>query len=157
MKRLIALFLALMVFCMAGCSGTANNKQEPAQIDMSQLYTQMETTLPQMVELDEAMMLNLCGIKAEQCKQAVVAIANDGLRADEVWLIEAADADALAALKTMAENRIKYKGEESITYSPQQYEIVQKGKILTEGSYLIVLVSPDVETLEAAYKTAAYQ
>lgn len=152
MKRILALLLAVMTLCLCACSGS-----EPAQVnmDVNSLYTSMEATLPEMVKLDDAMMLNLCGIEAAKCKQAVVAVANDGLRADEIWLIEAQDAETAAQFEKLAQNRIKYKGEESITYSPEQYAIVQKAKVILSGNYLTVIVSPDVDTLVGLYNTAA--
>lgn len=152
MKKILALLLAVMTLCLCACSGS-----EPAQVnvDVNSLYASMEATLPEMVKLDDAMMLNLCGIEAAKCKQAVVAVANDGLRADEIWLIEAQDAETAAQFEKLAQNRIKYKGEESITYSPEQYAVVQKAKVILSGNYLTVIVSPDVDTLVGLYNSAA--
>ena len=152
MKKLLIFVLACMMLMLVACSG---QEAAPADLDMNAIYSSMESTLPAMVKLDDAMMRNLCGIDAASCKQAVVAVANDGLRADEIWLIEANDAETAAQLKTMADNRIKYKGEESITYSPEQYAVVQKCQIITAGNYLVVIVSPDVDTLVDIYNSAA--
>ena len=115
----------------------------------------MADVLPEMLPMDEAMMLNFCGIKAEQCKQVVVAVCSDGLRADEVWLIEAVDEGALEELKNLADGRLTRKGEESITYSPEQYEVVQAAEVITAGNYLAVIVSPDVQDLVEIFNQAA--
>ena len=100
------------------------------------------------------MMLNFCGIHAEDCAQAVVATCVDGLRTDELWLIEAADEAALENLKTLAETRLKQKGEESISYSPEQYAVVEKAQVIANGLYLAVIVSPDVDALVETYHNA---
>ena len=152
MKKLIALMLAVLMLCLAGCGG---KDQTLNVIDVQAVYTSMEGILPEMVQMDEAMMLNFCGIKAEQCKQVVVAVCSDGLRADEVWLIEATDADALEALKGLADGRLTRKGEESVTYSPEQYEVVKKAEVITVGNYLAVLVSPNVDALVEIFNEAA--
>ena len=47
-------------------------------------------------------MLNYLGISMEDCAQAVVAVTSDGLGADEVWLIQAKDTEALARLQPLA-------------------------------------------------------
>ena len=151
MKRLIALLLVILTLCLAGCGG----KEQAVEMDVQAVYESMESTLPEMLVMDEAMMLNFCGIKAEQCNQVVVAVCSDGLRADEVWLIEAKDADALEALKDLADGRLTRKGEESITYSPEQYEVVQKAEVITAGNYLVVIVSPDVQDLVEIWNQAA--
>ena len=77
------------------------------------------------------------------------------MRADEIWLIEAVSADALAELKQKAEARLTAKDEESITYDPEQNAIVKKAHLATYGNYLVMIVSPDVETITAAFKTEA--
>ena len=115
----------------------------------------MVSQMPEMLVMDETMMLNFCGIEAEMCNQAVVAVCFDGLRADEIWLIEAKDADALEQRQTLANSRLERKGEESITYSPEQYEVVQKAEVITAGNYLAVIVSPDVQTLVEIFNEAA--
>lgn len=152
MKKFIAIVLAVLVLCLAGCGG---KDQTVNVIDVEAVYSSMESVLPEMLPMDEAMMLNFCGIKAEQCKQVVVAVCSDGLRADEVWLIEAADEAALEALKGLADGRLTRKGEESITYSPEQYEVVKKAEVITAGNYLAVLVSPDVDALVKIFNEAA--
>ena len=152
MKKYIALLLVVLMLCLAGCGG---KDQAVNVIDVQAVYDSMKGTLPEMVLMDEAMMLNFCGIKAEQCKQVVVAVCSDGLRADEVWLIEAADEAALEELKSLAEGRLTRKGEESITYSPEQYKVVEKAEVITAGNYLAVLVSPDVDALVDIFNEAA--
>ena len=152
MKKYIAILLVVLVLCLAGCGG---KDQTVNVIDVEAVYDSMEAVLPEMLPMDEAMMLNFCGIKAEQCKQVGVAVCSDGLRADEVWLIEAVDEGALEELKNLADGRLTRKGEESITYSPEQYEVVKKAEVITAGNYLAVLVSPDVDALVKIFNEAA--
>ncbi len=154
MKRMIALLLAVMMLCLAGCGKKAEEKTD-VQMDVQSVYDSMVSVMPEMLVMDEMMMLNFCGIEAEMCEQAVVSVCFDGLRADEVWLIEAKDADALEELEALAQSRLERKGEESITYSPEQYEVVQKAEVITVGNYLAVLVSPDVSELVEIWEQAA--
>lgn len=177
MKKLIALLLCAAMLCLAGCgteetpattteapapSGTTEapapsttQATEPSAetqaqtLDLEALYNDCLTYMPEMIALDEDMMLNFCGIEAEDCAQAYVAICADGLRADEIWLIEATDAQALERLLDMVDARIQAKDEESVTYSPAQNAVVKDARIITAGNYLAVLVSPDADTLEA--------
>lgn len=151
MKKIIAIALALVLVFAAGCGQSG----KVAQMDMQAVYDSMIPNMPEMLPMDESMMLNFCGIKAENCKQAVVAVCSDGLRADEIWLIEANDATALKELQDLAEGRLTRKGEESITYSPEQYEVVQKAQVITAGNYLAVIVSPDVDALADIFNNAA--
>lgn len=151
MKRYIAFLLAALMLCLAGCG----NKAASVEMDVESVYEEMEGTLPEMVIMDEKTMLNFCGIEAEMCNQVVVAVCADGLRADEIWLIEAADEDALETLQDLADGRLLRKGEESVTYSPEQYAVVQEAEVITAGNYLAVIVSPDVDDLVEIFEDAA--
>jgi Flp pilus assembly protein TadD len=151
MKKTIAIVLALVLaLSMTACGGSA----EPKKADLAALYETMTATLPMMLPMDETTMMNFLGIDAADCVQAAVAICAEGLRADEVWLIEARDADALSRIQTLAENRLKAKADETVSYNPEQYAVVEKGQLFTEGNYLFLLVSPDVDTLKAAVDAA---
>ena len=152
MKKMIALVLAVMMLCLTGCGKDAG---ADVQMDVQSVYDSMVPVLPEMLPMDEMMRLNFCGIQADMCKQAVVSVCFDGLRADEIWLIEAKDADTLKELEALAQSRLTRKGEESITYSPEQYEVVQAAEVITAGNYLAVIVSPDVQDLVEIFNQAA--
>lgn len=147
MKRLIAVMLLVLV--LAGCGSAVK------EVNLEQLYTDLESVgMPAMVKLQSSMMLDFYGIQEADVKQAIVTVCSDGLRADEVWLLEAVDADAAARLKGLAENRLKQKDAESVTYSPEQNTIVKKALLLVEGNYVIMITSPDVEAMTAKVNAA---
>ena len=147
MKKLFSVILAML---LCGCG--AQVAAEPAvQADVNELYASLEAIgLPNMLDMAPDMQLNIYGIRAEDVKQSKVVVCTDGLRADEVWLIEAVSAEAAAKIKTLAENRVKQKDAESITYSPEQNVIVKKSHISVEGNFVIFICSPDVEKLVVA-------
>ena len=152
MKRILSLMLAMaMVLSLAACGGKA---EEPVSIDVNALYESYSTHLPEMFYPDEATMLDFLGVDAANCVQYKVAICAEGMRADEIWLIEARDDAALEELRQMAENRIQAKLDETVTYVPDQYVIVEKAQLLVNGRYLALLISPEVETLKAGFEAA---
>ena len=145
MKRITALVLALMCLLSLCACGKDASAQTPTVTDMTQMYEKIGQTvaMPEMLKLDAGMMLDYCGIRQEDVKQAVVAICADSLRTDEIWLLEATDADAAQRLMELADKRLAKKGEESITYSPEQYAVVEKAQLVQMGTYIALLVSPD--------------
>lgn len=175
MKKLLALLLCLTILCLAGCGGQNDTPTEsdetpapsastPAQqdttpstdvpVDLQALYEACKAQMPEMIDLDADMMLDYCGIQAEDCVSAYVAICSDGLLTDEIWILEAVDEAARQNLLDMADSRLEAKAEESQTYSPEQYAVVQKAQVITHGNYVAVLVSPDVDTLKSIVNDA---
>lgn len=159
MKKIIAAILTVLLLCGCGAQTAAPTDAVPAEpVDMQALYAQLEAVgMPNMLELDETMRLNIYGIRAEDVKQVKVMICTDGLRADEFWLIEAVDEAAAQKLKGLAENRVKQKDAESITYSPEQNVIVKKSVVETVGRYVYFICSPDVEAMTDIVRTALGQ
>lgn len=151
MKKTVAVILALaLMLGMTACAAA-----DAKEVVLDAVYSQLLETMPEMILIEDAdMRLNLMGIQAEDCTQVITAVCADGLRTDEVWLIEAKDAAALERIAALAENRLFAKAAESETYSPEQYAVVQKAVTVTEGLYFAMLVSPDVDTLKAAVEAA---
>lgn len=151
MKKTLAFALCLILLLgLTACGGKA-----PARsADLAALYDTLTASMPQMLKMDETTMLNFQGIEAVNCVQVQVAICAEGLRTDEIWLIEAKDEAALEKLQALAEARIQAKAEETVSYSPDQYAVVEKAQLFTEGNYLFLLVSPDVDSLKAAVEAA---
>ena len=151
MKKFISLMLtAVMLLTLAACGG----KEETKSVDLNALYESYGAYLPDMFLPDADTMMNFLGIDAADCKQYVVSICGDGMRADEVWLIEAKDADALARLTELAQTRIVAKEDETVSYAPDQYAVVLEAELLTSGNYLALLISPDVEAMKAGFEAA---
>ena len=155
MKKLIALILLVPLLCGCGAQVAA----EPAvQADVNDLYAAVEAVgMPNMLDMAPDMQLSIYGIRQEDVKQSKVVVCTDGLRADEVWLLEAVSAEAAEKLKGLAESRLKQKDAESITYSPEQNVIVKKSHISTVGNYVIFICSPDVEAMVSAVNAALGQ
>lgn len=149
MKRIIAALLLLaLVLTAAGCG----SKKPETEVNLDALYKHYEEKLPAMLSLDADGQMNFMGIDAADCQQSLVSICAEGLRADEIWLIQAKDADALERLHALAEARLTIKAEETESYVPDQYAIVKEAKLLTRGLYLALIVSPDAEEMAEAFQ-----
>lgn len=154
MKRILTIVTLLaLVVTLAACGGEEAPKS--VQMQAQEVYTQLseKAVKSAMLKLNEGLLLDLCGIRSEDVKQAVVAICEDSLLTDEVWVVEATDEAAAQRIIELAKNRLKKKGEESITYSPEQYAVVEKAQLLQNGSFVVLLVAPNVADLAASLET----
>lgn len=151
MKKLICV---LITVCLVLSLSACGKKEETASLDIDVLYESFQQYLPDMFFPDEATLMNFLGISVDDCVRYKVAICAEGLRADEVWLIEAKDDAALKKLEELAQVRIQSKLDETETYAPDQYLIVQKAEVLTNDRYLAFFISPDVESMKAGFEAA---
>lgn len=154
-KKITAASLVLaIIFCFCSCSSVnqdsdknGNKDNANMNIDLRTLYEECVEKMPPMLLLDGEMVLDYCGINPDDCEEYYVSVCEDSLRADEIWLIKVTDSSKTQAIVDLANARIEAKAEESKTYSPEQYAIVQKAQIISQGEYIAVIVSPDVETI----------
>lgn len=153
MKKVLSVILVLCVLASMTACGEKEGKKEPASaaLDLAAVYAQMETKLPDMVPLDSEEIHVRYGISADLVSEALVYVCMDGLRADEIWLLKASNAESMERLEQLAQFRMQAKDEESVTYSPEQNKIVKQGKILKRGDYLALIVTPEVESVAAIF------
>lgn len=152
MKKVFSLILALaLVLSLTACGGKT---EEAVSVDVNALYESYSAYMPEMFFPDEDTMLNFLGVSVEDCVQYKVAICAEGMRSDEVWLMEAKDETALENLRQLAQTRIEAKLDETVSYAPDQYVVVEKAVVLTEGNYLALLISPEVDALQTGFEAA---
>lgn len=155
MKKFVAVLLTLaMAVCFAGCGGNDASETEAKDIDLRDFYDNHTGYFTEMMVLDEATMGNLLGIQADDCVQAVAAVCANGLKADEIWLIQAKDQQTLEKYQALAESRLDIKYEEAESYIPDQVPAIENGVIVTNGLYLALLVAEDSEALKADFQTS---
>lgn len=152
MKKIICTVIAVsLMLTLAACEG---KKQQTASLDTAAMYESFQQYLPEMFFPDEETLLNFLGIHAQDCVQHMIAICAEGLRADEVWLIEAKDDAAMENLTRMAHARIQSKLDETETYAPDQFLVVQNAVVLTNGHYLALIISADVDAMKSGFEAA---
>ncbi len=152
MKKLFGMILALsLVFSLAACGGKA---EEVVSVNVKDLYETYSQYMPDMFYPDDTTLMNFLGINVEDCEQYQVAICAEGMRADEVWLIEAKDQAALENLRQLAQTRIEAKLGETVSYAPDQYLVVEKAQILENGLYIGLFISPEVDALVSGFEAA---
>ena len=145
--RVIVLLLALL--CLAGCGKPA--AEAP---DFQAVYDSMTAVadMPDMVVVPNDKGEFLFGIAPGDCRQEIVAICQDSLLADELWLIEATDKEAADRIEALAQNRLQQKAAELENYLPEQYQVVQQGQLSREGNCVVLLISPLAKELAKLLK-----
>lgn len=151
-KKTLMILLLAMITLLTACTG---NEPKPP---LGEVYLQIisQNILPDMVLLDEESGLDYLGIDSQLYTQQVMALSEDSLLADELLIFQAQSMDKTKALVDALQARLDAKAQEARLYSPEQYAIITKGRILQDGLYVALLVNPRVDALEAAYQKALH-
>lgn len=143
----------LAALCLAAALGGCGAPKKSAPLSSVYEAMQAANVLPEMVPLDAQTAMALLGLDTAQCKECALYISADGLLADEVLLVRAANQEEAKAMQALLAERLQFKAEEARAYSPQQYAIIQQGKLLHNGLSLALIVSPKADELEKIYQT----
>ncbi len=153
LKKTVLPLLLVLLLLLPGCGGKSK-----ATADLKQLYSEIESRveLPEMLALNEQRIRNYYGIDPEACKQCFLAVSDDGLRVDEIWLIEAGDEKAAEALLASAQSRIEQICIETKDYLPDQYVVAKDAQALRVGNSVALFISPDAKEMAQLF-TKAFQ
>ncbi len=152
MKRKTALVLCLLLSVL--CLLCACGKQEPRSVDLSKLYDDITARpdFPEMLRSSETEIRNFYGIDPAGCPQLILAVCDDGLRVDEVWLIEADSESRAEELLALAQSRIAQLCTETESYLPDQNAVAKNGQALRIGRNVGLFVSPEAGELARLFR-----
>lgn len=157
---LIAALAMLLAACGAApapeTAAPAAESQAGESPDLEAVYHNFEETfeLPEMAAVSEKRRDAILGIAPEDCLQAVTLLCGDSVRADEIWMIEAAGDDAADRIAELAQARLDQRAQEMENYLPDQLQIVKQAKLVREGRFIGLFVSPDADAMEEAFRAA---
>lgn len=132
--------IILLFVLLPGCG----KKESQTPWDVQEIWNSVAAAedFPEMIPVPENRLGYMFGIEPEDYTQEMIAVSADSLRADEIWLIEAVDEAAASRIEELAKVRLTQKEEETRSYAPEQYRIVQEAKLQLNGVRLIMIVSP---------------
>ena len=150
LKAAIPVCLAVLMLFLAACGS------EPAHADLQQVYEEISglPEMPEMLSLTGKRLKNNYGIDPESCPQAIVAICGDGLRVDEIWLIEAGSEAEAENVLALAQSRVQQICAETESYLPDQYAVAKQARFLRIGNCVGMFISPDASAMEELFRQA---
>ncbi len=143
-KGILLLLVSALLLLAAGCGG---KNAEPVDLQGVWDAIQESAELPAMRPMSEKRMMDRHGLDASALPQALVMMCEDALRVDEVWLVETADDAAAKELAASAEGYIRQICAEQKDYSPEQYAVAEKGRVVVKGPYVGLFISPDSDRM----------
>lgn len=149
MKKIISVIALIAVCAVLFCA--CGSAAKP----LSDIFSEMKTTynITDLVEFSDVADLNrFYGIKAEDVKEFAGGINNSGVNMEEIVMILATDDDAAQRIATSLNNRRDSKLNETKNYNPEQYKIVEKSSVDTDGKYVSLFISENSDAMKADFK-----
>ncbi len=174
MKKKVVFAILTAMFILAGCEdkGTAQTKAEPTTAAAQQqtaaddtagsskglspveIYDKISSTydVKDLYLGDDDWILNYYGLEAGKLDGYVCA-EGDEIHADRVFIIKLKDqADAEGVKEKLNAIYEQLSSPEMLDYLPDQADTIKAGRVVSSGSYVYLLISPDADGIEAIIK-----
>lgn len=92
-------------------------------------------------------LLNTYGFAPTDYSEIAVYTNNNGTEVSELFIIKATDDTTLASIQEKLNNELNSKLNQTKDYLPEQYAIVEKCEVGTNGKYVRLIISPDAEKM----------
>lgn len=152
-KKIIAsVFLIIVAMCaLAGCgSSEKSTAKSPSAKDIRGKIKQA-VDISQMKEGDAAKLKKLYDISSDEIEDFVFYMAPSNIKADEILVIKAKDANSISSIKDKISKRIEKQSTSFKDYLPDEYFIIQKNIVKTKDKYVIFVISKDAEKISNAF------
>ncbi|WBW99017.1 DUF4358 domain-containing protein [Oceanirhabdus sp. W0125-5] len=161
MKRILSLAMAfLCVFALVGC-GKEEAKVPNVPVKDIVSAIEGEVNLDGLMDLDLSNkemdeltkgMIEGYGINPEDVEEGIIRCAMINLDARELVILKAKEESKLPELQAALEKRVENQLAAFENYVPQNHEMVKNHVLKTNGNYIILAISEDVEKIDEIFE-----
>lgn len=151
--KFIASMMLLTVFALSmttGCSSPKVASKNPSVNEIRDKITQT-VGISDMKEGDSSKLKKLYGIDAGKLDGFALYTAPSNIRADEVALLKVKDANDVSGIKDKISKRIDSQAASFKDYLPEQYFLIEKHVLKSNGNCILFVVSKDATKIEAVF------
>ncbi|MGN9162186.1 DUF4358 domain-containing protein [Clostridium sulfidigenes] len=104
----------------------------------------------QMDKGDSSKLRKLYYISKNEVEDFILYAPKSNMDANEVLVLKGKSEEVIQQLKVKVEGRIKKQSDSFNSYRPEEYDIISNRVLDIKGKYLILIISKDSATIEAA-------
>ncbi|WP_346885142.1 DUF4358 domain-containing protein [Clostridium sp. UBA4395] len=121
-------------------------------VDMDSLRKNLSQVIDdeQMDKGDSSKLRKLYYISKNEIEDFILYAPKSNMDANEVLVLKGKSEEVIQQLKVKVEGRIKKQSDSFNSYRPEEYDIISNRVLDIKGKYLILIISKDSATIEAA-------
>lgn len=152
-KRSIAAVVLLVVFLAGIAAGCSTSKKASPKPPVSEIIGKIAQAvdLSAMKAGDSSKLQKLYGIDASKLDGFALYTASSNIRADELAVLQVKDSSDIDDIKTGMTRRINSQAAGFKDYLPEQYYLIEKHVLKSNGDYVLLAISKDTTKIEAAF------
>ena len=131
-----------------------NKGEEEPTKTLAQIQAEIKSSLSVSgaMDLDAGAISSLYGIESGDMAQATGFVVMEGTFPHEAVMVEAKNADAAQRVENLLKVKHTSFVEQSKGYDAENYALAQKCKVVRNGNYISMFLTPDYEAMQTVYK-----
>lgn len=148
---IIILILAFIAAIISGCAKSGEQVLKTPEVSEIENAVMKGIDTADMIKLDDKKLERVYGIKADEVEGYFVYVSTSNVKADEVAVFKAKDANGTETIKSKIADRMVQLGTSFKDYLPEQYSLIEKYTLEVKGNYVFLVVSKDAESIKAQF------
>lgn len=157
-KRMPPLALAVAFLLLSGCvlSGCAARSENPEALTAAEIVEHIRQTasLDGMQQGDADKLRKLYRLEAGAVADFVLYTASSNVKAEELAVIKVKDASDKENVLDRIQQRIEAQSIKFKDYRPEEYKLIEKHVLKSQGPFVFFAVSKDADRMEDAFDDA---
>ena len=145
---LVLCLLLAMTACSGGSSGSGKTVDVKAALE--EIRSTYEFT--DGMDVTDNMLMSTYGIEADDVKSYAGIVDASGIRAAEVMLVEAKDADSAERVRAALQTRLDNRRAQMKDYLPEVYATLEKSKVSVSGNYVALICDENQDKILSLYE-----
>ena len=156
MKRICTMcsLVLCLLLAMTACSGGSNSSSGKT-VDVKGALEEIRSTyeFTDMMDVTDNMLMSTYGIEAEDVTSYAGIVDASGIRAAEVMLVEAKDADSAEKVRAALQTRLDNRRAQMKDYLPEVYATLEKSKVSVSGNYVALICDENQDKILSLYES----
>ena len=151
MKRIctVCSLVLCLLLAMTACSG-GSGKTVDVKAALEEIRSTYEFT--DVMDVTDNMLMSTYGIEADDVKSYAGIVDASGIRAAEVMLVEAKDADSAERVRAALQARLDNRRAQMKDYLPEVYATLEKSKVSVSGNYVALICDENQDKILSLYE-----
>lgn len=143
----LAVIMVIILALMTGCSSKDTATKEPSIDEIDQNIND-NIDISNMVLSDNAKLEKLYDIDIEEIEECKLYTAKTNIEANELLLLKVKDGEDVEDIKEEINERIESQANSFKDYLPDEYYLIEKHVLKSNGNYIIFVISEEAEKIE---------
>jgi hypothetical protein len=150
----IGIIISIFIFFTAiisGCSKADKTILKTPEVSQIEESVMKSIDITDMIKLDDKKLERVYEIKPDEVEGYFVYVSTSNIKADEIAVFKAKDANGAEYIKTKIADRMVQLGKSFKDYLPEQYSLIEKNTLEVKGNYVLLVVSKNGEDIKALF------